>query len=157
MKSEIRVLSVNKDKTNIETLISILLVLTSGNLRIFNPGKPNQWFCLLQKKIFWGRQITGNKSSTVFHNLLTNTIWVTYSSWMRNLFLPGSTSQAQSWLCLLLVLSLCSSDLFALLPIVNIAISWFGGFPALQSQPIATQCSGRLLVWLLTVGLQLQQ
>ena len=54
------------------------------------------------------------------------------------------TGQSQSGLCLpLLVLSLCSYDLFALLPIVSLAISWFGKFPALQRQPMSTEGPGR--------------
>lgn len=79
---------------------------------------------------------------------MTNTIQVTYSFWMRNLFLPGSQWQAQSRLCLLFLhLSLCSYDWFILSLIVSLAISWFGGFTALWSQPISTEGPGRPLGW----------
>lgn len=52
-------------------------------------------------------------------------------------------SQAQSWLrVLLLILLLCLYDLCALLAIASLFI-WFGGFPALQSQPLSTEGPGR--------------
>ena len=87
------------------------------------------------------------------HNLMTNPIWVPAGGIFSY---QDPTGQAQSRLCLPpLVLPLCSCDLSALPPSVSLAISWLGGFPALQNQPALLHgeawegsCFGRRLLGL---------
>lgn len=46
---------------------------------------------------------------------------------------------------------------FALLPIMSLAISWFGEFSALRTSQSLQRIPGGFLIWPLTVGVQLQQ